>query len=114
MIIFSVDTGHGDLVNEQCRIEVEDVMKELEIPFTICEGCYKGITEVSYCVPNEYENDVKSFCKDFEQECYLIVLDSLRCFLVYPDKSEYIGKWTKTVSDSTDYTKIGDEYYVCV
>jgi hypothetical protein len=82
-------------------------------------GSYNNIPELMFVVSgdNNTESDIALLCKEFGQECFMIVYgEDSKAELVYTNGRNVIGtmvdKGNEFNTKGKDYSFIGDRYYV--
>lgn len=100
IIIFSVFRSDAqEFHNEDCHQVIKNVFDDRGINYKELIGFYKGNKEKSLLVFAEHEEKIKELCKQFKQECYLYADSDRDAFLVYPNKTEKIGRLKSTTKE---------------
>ena len=97
--------------------ELTQTLKDLGIKFTEVTGQYADSAENSVLLAWTVDNErvAQQLCKDFEQECYLVIDANRRGVLRKPDGSFMLelGIATiKTTKPDQDHTKLGPDSYL--
>ena len=123
LIIFSVDSNVTPFELGYRHITAISLMKIKGITFSLLTGCYRGDIETSYAVADTPANRelIDGLCKQFDQECYLLVDTRRQAFFKYIGQTEPVFQGCfKSVSKHVanryydGYTKVAKtgQYYV--
>ena len=93
-------------INTRRTLQLETALSNLQIPFELCEGVYKGTKEISFKADlSGYDNDTLVYVlrdikrlafNEFKQESILFINDKNECNLLFNDKTmQYLGTWRK-------------------
>ena len=104
-------------INTRRTIQLETALTNLQIPFELCEGVYKGTKEISFKADlSGYDNDALVYVlrdikrlafNEFKQESILLINAKVdkygniknECNLLFNDKTmQYLGLWTEVDS----------------
>jgi hypothetical protein len=118
MIIFSVfQSCYNRDQNEMQHQGMVRWFKRQGIHFKETVGTYQGVEELGFCLCDNLEERVIEHCREFSQECYLVV-SKMKAYLVYTNgplkgKEIFAGVWTPGKGLKGDYTTIDGSPYHC-
>lgn len=118
--VFSVEKKQQTKVKAKEKTEsFKEILKSQNIPFKTVEGCFNGIKETSFIVPERYIagssllNDIFTV---YNQDSVLRVLSNGSAYLETKDDAERLGKFIKvpllTAKRFNNYTVDGNKGYV--
>ena len=84
VLVFSVfRTDVPDSHNRDCHRVLVNNLERNSIPFKELKGAYKGVTEDSILVKADQLENVKSICKQFNQDSFLSLDENRNATLTY-------------------------------
>ena len=120
--ILSVKQAHlTDKSNNRADQEARIYFKAHGISYKVVNGCYKGVTELSYVVNAAHAVQVRELAARYNQDSVLFLDSDRSAFLRYLDSFDhevYIGQFKSTSAqialgrDAYTHDETADLYYV--
>lgn len=119
-IIFSVDQGVHEDTDIANRRQVERLMQRYGLYYENCQGCYNGVTEKSYMLPNGLGHpEIGAFVASTGQEAMLYIDEQWTASLLPFDNNtprQVLGMFVTVPADEAirqrGWTKLGGRFYV--
>ena len=118
MIIFSVfQSCYTREQNEMQHPSIVRYFRSQGIHFKETVGTYQGVEELGFCVCDGLEEQVRTLCEIYGQECFLTI-SKMKAYLVYTNgplkgKEIFAGVWTPGKGLKGDYTCVEGSTYHC-
>jgi hypothetical protein len=120
VVIFSVFQSELDKqTNLNNTRKIVSLFKKSGMNFKIAQGCYKGISEISFIVPICNHSSIVKLAKQYNQESILLVDSIGNAKLSYVESyiKQSIGKMFEVSQNralsEVSYTKVENKYFIC-